>query len=181
LDEISAIVAGGRNQFTNRLMVRDLNKAYNAFCEPGKDGPLPDVATGNWGCGAFGGDKSLKVVQQILAASEAGRPLQYFTFGEKFSNKSLKQSIDELADVVRARNLTVGDVFKVILAAAGKSKPDLFHVFQRLYPPLAAGEQPNSASAEVQSPAGSSSGPANAGMDTEEDEEANNKEKPEMS
>jgi hypothetical protein len=33
-------------------------------------------ATGHWGCGAFGGNKELKAIQQIIAASEAG---QYLT------------------------------------------------------------------------------------------------------
>jgi hypothetical protein len=30
-------------------------------------------ATGHWGCGAFGGNKELKAIQQIISASEAGQ------------------------------------------------------------------------------------------------------------
>jgi hypothetical protein len=41
------------------------------------------VATGNWGCGAFGGDVQLKALLQWMAATEAGRPeLLYCSFGD---------------------------------------------------------------------------------------------------
>ncbi|KAJ8431211.1 hypothetical protein Cgig2_016770 [Carnegiea gigantea] len=40
------------------------------------------VATGNWGCGAFGGDPEVKAIIQWLAASQALRPfISYHTFG----------------------------------------------------------------------------------------------------
>jgi hypothetical protein len=128
---------------------------------------------------AFGGDKSLKVMQQILAASEAGRPLQYFTFGEKYNNRSLKDSIERVAAGAAARSLTVGklsriincrlshrvgQLFKVLLAALGKSKPDFFELFDRLYPPLQAGESvaaPASASS-ASTPAAATAGHATA-------------------
>lgn len=32
------------------------------------------VATGNWGCGVFGGNLKLKSMLQWLVASQAGRP-----------------------------------------------------------------------------------------------------------
>lgn len=39
------------------------------------------IATGNWGCGAFGGDPHLKSLMQWMAASYAGCPcLMYYTF-----------------------------------------------------------------------------------------------------
>ncbi|KAL5990734.1 hypothetical protein ACLOJK_011638 [Asimina triloba] len=41
------------------------------------------VATGNWGCGAFGGNPELKSTIQWLAASQAQRPfILYFTFND---------------------------------------------------------------------------------------------------
>ncbi|GAQ91316.1 Poly (ADP-ribose) glycohydrolase [Klebsormidium nitens] len=41
------------------------------------------VATGNWGCGAFGGDVQLKALLQWMAATQAGRPqLLYCSFGD---------------------------------------------------------------------------------------------------
>jgi len=66
--------------------MREANKARAAFH------PTPDswecssavyqsVATGNWGCGAFGGDVEVKSVLQWLAASVSGRPMRYYSFG----------------------------------------------------------------------------------------------------
>ena len=42
------------------------------------------IATGNWGCGVFGGNHELKFIQQWIAASFAGvERLDYYTFGDK--------------------------------------------------------------------------------------------------
>ena len=39
------------------------------------------IASGNWGCGVFGGDKFLKALLQAIAATLADRPLlQYYTY-----------------------------------------------------------------------------------------------------
>lgn len=53
-----------------------VRKAVAGFvCDPvldPEDQFIP-VATGNWGCGAFGGDKHLKSLQQWIASSLVGR------------------------------------------------------------------------------------------------------------
>jgi poly(ADP-ribose) glycohydrolase len=42
------------------------------------------IATGNWGCGAFGGDLAIKSMLQWLAASEAGwSTVKYYTFRDQ--------------------------------------------------------------------------------------------------
>eukprot|EP00118_Oscarella_pearsei_P012380 m.90909 g.90909 ORF g.90909 m.90909 type:complete len:461 (+) comp36668_c0_seq6:825-2207(+) len=42
------------------------------------------VATGNWGCGAFGGDPQLKSMIQWISVSAAGRPaMLYHPYGDK--------------------------------------------------------------------------------------------------
>uniref|UniRef100_A0A674EPH4 poly(ADP-ribose) glycohydrolase n=1 Tax=Salmo trutta TaxID=8032 RepID=A0A674EPH4_SALTR len=70
-------------QFHPEKMNRELNKAYCGFSRPGESSQdLSAVATGNWGCGVFGGDARFKALLQILAASEAGRDVAYFTFGD---------------------------------------------------------------------------------------------------
>ena len=61
---------------------REVVKAWAAFSAP--DRP-PDqkqredvrfgIASGNWGCGVFGGDKLLKALLQAVAATLADRPL----------------------------------------------------------------------------------------------------------
>ena len=49
---------------------------------------LRPVATGNWGCGVFGGDPQLKAMIQWAAVSAAGRPkMMYFPFNDKRVNK----------------------------------------------------------------------------------------------
>lgn len=44
--------------------------------------PAPAVATGNWGCGAFNGDKNLKSLLQLIACCITNRPLVYYAFGD---------------------------------------------------------------------------------------------------
>jgi len=66
-------------------LLRELNKAFQAFTL-GKElrGDLGEVgiSTGHWGCGAFGADKFLKAIIQIIAASMAKiTRLNYFAFG----------------------------------------------------------------------------------------------------
>lgn len=54
-------------------------KAYAGFsCSDAENKP---IVTGNWGCGAFNGDKQLKFVIQLIASSLAGRQLVYIPFG----------------------------------------------------------------------------------------------------
>ena len=51
-------------------------------------------ATGNWGCGTFGGDPQFKFLLQWLAASFVGRDLVYFPFGD--------ERMDELGAITSA-------------------------------------------------------------------------------
>jgi len=43
---------------------------------------LLPFATGNWGCGVFGGDPQYKFLLQWLVASQVGRPLVYAPFDD---------------------------------------------------------------------------------------------------
>lgn len=62
---IDAVVAVfGQAQFTNAPFIRDLNKAYCGFSYD-SDRKDISIATGNWGCGAFGGNLYLKAFQQM--------------------------------------------------------------------------------------------------------------------
>lgn len=76
---IDALQGMSKLQFNgDAFILRDLNKARVAF------GGARTLATGNWGCGAFGNDHVLKMVQQWMAASEAGvEHVYYYTFGDK--------------------------------------------------------------------------------------------------
>jgi len=71
-------------QFRMDKVERELKKAFVAYGGlNNREVRLPAVATGNWGCGAFGGDPRLKLLIQLMAASVAGRDLAYFTFGDE--------------------------------------------------------------------------------------------------
>ncbi|KAF9913296.1 hypothetical protein EC991_000058 [Linnemannia zychae] len=94
------------DQFCESVVLRELNKAIAGFrrspitssewglCRGESPSPRGDlIATGNWGCGAFGGHLQLKFLIQLLAASvcagysraeeddDLGRDLVYFAYG----------------------------------------------------------------------------------------------------
>jgi hypothetical protein len=82
------------------------------------------VCTGNWGCGAFGGDVQLKAVLQLLAASQTGRPaVRYLTFGDK----AFAEQLNALGRDLRARGVTVGRLAALLrefAPAAWPPRPD---------------------------------------------------------
>ncbi|VDM38707.1 unnamed protein product [Toxocara canis] len=83
-----------QHQFNIDIVDRELLKAYSGFCV--RDGSAKAVATGNWGCGVFGGDLHLKSVIQMMAASMHARPLCYFTFGKRNFANQLRAFYEEL-------------------------------------------------------------------------------------
>uniref|UniRef100_F1KZ17 poly(ADP-ribose) glycohydrolase n=1 Tax=Ascaris suum TaxID=6253 RepID=F1KZ17_ASCSU len=96
------------HQFNVDLVDRELLKAYCGFSM--RDGSSKAVATGNWGCGVFGGDVRLKSVIQIIAASMQARPLCYFAFGKhQFANR-LRTFYGEL----RRRNVTTCQLYDLV-------------------------------------------------------------------
>ncbi|CAF1149086.1 unnamed protein product [Rotaria sordida] len=71
-------------QYDMKIVERELLKAYTGF-RPMGQGPEYEfgIATGNWGCGAFNGDRQMKAIIQLMAASVAKRPLIYAAYGDK--------------------------------------------------------------------------------------------------
>ncbi len=61
-------------------MLREINKACIGFKDTDH---FRDIATGNWGCGAFNGNVQLKFVLQWIAAGLTGRSIRYYPFGSK--------------------------------------------------------------------------------------------------
>jgi len=79
---------------------RDIYKAFvgfkMVFYDEKERNEQKTIATGNWGCGAFGGDYELKFLQQWIAASFAGiKRLDYYTF----NNKNMKYVIENLRQI----------------------------------------------------------------------------------
>lgn len=99
-------------QFHPENMTRELNKAFCGFVRPGvQTENLSAVATGNWGCGAFGGDKRLKAVLQMMAAAQAERDLMYFTFGDAY----LVRDVHDIHTLITHKHATIGSVFRLLL------------------------------------------------------------------
>lgn len=106
------VITNSETQYAPAKMWRELNKAYCGFqtSDSTHCGHNMAVATGNWGCGAFGGDPSLKALLQLMAASEAGRDIVYFTFG----NTELRDQIHQCYRLLCERMVTVGDVWRFL-------------------------------------------------------------------
>jgi hypothetical protein len=110
-------------QFLPFWISREVIKAYAAFVgaesqlEASKSGP---IATGNWGCGAFGGDLYLKFLIQWCAASAAGRPLVYHTFGNPVLAESIRALVTNLLHSQRRPRCpagvpTAGQLFQALM------------------------------------------------------------------
>ena len=67
------------------------------------------VATGNWGCGAFGGDPQLKSLIQLMAAAENGRDTLYLTFGDE----KLRDDLTDIYNLLVSKNVSVGSLYNV--------------------------------------------------------------------
>ena len=106
-------------QFDVPKVLRELNKAFVAFGgQNGREVRLPAVATGNWGCGAFGGDPRLKLLIQLMAASEAGRDLAYFTFGDEDLTREGGRLYSKLVE----EEVTVGQLFLALVSFYNSTK-----------------------------------------------------------
>ncbi|NXJ75531.1 PARG glycohydrolase, partial [Trogon melanurus] len=107
------------DQFGPEKIRRELNKAtlicLQAYCGFSRPNVPPQhlsaIATGNWGCGAFGGDSRLKALIQILAAAEAGRDVVYFTFGDV----ELMRDIYSMHTFLCEKGQTIGDIYRLLL------------------------------------------------------------------
>ncbi|KAM3250084.1 poly(ADP-ribose) glycohydrolase 1 [Capsicum chacoense] len=69
------------------------------------------VVTGNWGCGAFGGDPQVKAVLQWLAASQALRPfVLYYTF-----DLEALQMLGQVVQWISSQGWTVGELWNMLV------------------------------------------------------------------
>ena len=96
--KIIAIDASNKaSNFHNKYLKylnRDIHKAYVGFnlinFETEKNSNKT-IATGNWGCGVFGGNHELKFIEQWIAASFAGvKKLNYYSFNDEHMEMAAK-------------------------------------------------------------------------------------------
>ncbi|KAJ8578140.1 hypothetical protein ON010_g1064 [Phytophthora cinnamomi] len=92
-------------QYTRGHVWRDLVKAYAGFAYPDAldGGRCWPVATGNWGCGVFQGDRELKFLIQWLAASLRHRELVYVLFERDLDLQTKVNPLLTLATSAKAR------------------------------------------------------------------------------
>jgi poly(ADP-ribose) glycohydrolase len=70
----------------------------------------PAIATGNWGCGIFKGDKILKFLIQLIAISASSRSgMVYHTFGDP----NLQQVLFRLHDLFIKNHATISKLIKL--------------------------------------------------------------------
>jgi poly(ADP-ribose) glycohydrolase len=110
-----------RAQFSQAHLLRELGKARSGFL---RDARAIPVATGNWGCGVFGGDPALKAVLQWLAASAEGRALHYFSFRDP--------RIGDLAAFVATAQKRVGTVGELFQRLLMNCEPGGTELYERL-------------------------------------------------
>ena len=131
IDAIPAawLPGGAMYQFKEEAVLREVNKAYCGFSfdavgdTAGGNTRVP-VATGNWGCGAFGGSKELKTLIQWMASSQAGRKMIYYTFGDTRLSERQQKMVECLSET----KVTVGQLYQ-ILARVEKGMTDEKGVF----------------------------------------------------
>ena len=114
-------------QWEESYLRRELRKALVAFAVPG-GGPAPVVATGNWGCGAFGGNVHLKALLQWAAASLAQCPeLRYHAFGAEdgLLAPALEAAVQHVMSVWPHHLRTAGGLIAAVNYYAARSRQQL--------------------------------------------------------
>uniref|UniRef100_A0A182N1H3 poly(ADP-ribose) glycohydrolase n=1 Tax=Anopheles dirus TaxID=7168 RepID=A0A182N1H3_9DIPT len=107
-------------QYGERAIRRELGKAYAGFRtrpqqpEQQQQRPAPGIATGNWGCGAFGGHAPLKALLQLMVACTVARPLLYFTCAEP----GLQEQLVGMHRFLVERRAAVATVFRLLVRYA---------------------------------------------------------------
>ena len=98
-------------QYHPEAILRELNKSYAAFSAPKTPSK---IATGNWGCGVFGGDVELKILIQWISAARAKKELFY----HPFEQKRLYEEIPPLIKLLTSRpnTLKISDVLSFLLS-----------------------------------------------------------------
>lgn len=129
---IDALDCPARLHYESGCLLREVNKAFCGFFDQSKhhlyaklfqdlhnkddfssinSSEYVGVSTGNWGCGAFGGNPEIKSMIQWIAASQALRPfVNYYTF----ENVSL-QRLEEVIQWIRLHGWTVGELWHMLM------------------------------------------------------------------
>lgn len=120
VSNILAIAApvGGVGAYTRAQLRSVLVTAYSGFAAAVAESPLPvEVRTGFWGCGAFGGNRTVMVALQLLAARLAGvSRLRFYAF-DAAGARDAEAGSAELASLLSGTGTT--DALLDVLLARG--------------------------------------------------------------
>jgi len=109
LDALELPRSGSKSQqYKVEIIEREIKKAYSgfSFATAGSD-----IATGNWGSGAFRGDVELKFIEQWIAASALGIELvHYYAYGNE-----ILQNLPQFMSDVTTKYDSVGKLYKALL------------------------------------------------------------------
>lgn len=97
---------------------RELQKAYTAFSS-GSPTPYAHVATGLWGCGAFGGNDEVKTMIQWCAAAFAGVPLSFAYTGDR---SAFVRRFREFADIAKREAWAAEEVIEALKSIRSDDK-----------------------------------------------------------
>ncbi|KAK9884772.1 hypothetical protein WA026_009002 [Henosepilachna vigintioctopunctata] len=112
-------------QYYPAAVLRELCKAYVGFYSPVIDNLAP-VATGNWGCGAFGGDAKLKILIQLMACNSTQRDLVYYTFGDE----ELQETFYNMYMFIATNQITTSELWRTFCKfVAAKLPADQLYSF----------------------------------------------------
>lgn len=102
----------GKAQYEPGNVVRECLKSYVACLgDPSEEAGerRESFASGNWGCGMWGGDPQLKFLMQWLVASANQRELVYHPFGDE-----RMEELQDIIDKVWDSGARVGDLYKLL-------------------------------------------------------------------
>ncbi|EMD49436.1 Poly(ADP-ribose) glycohydrolase, putative [Entamoeba histolytica HM-1:IMSS-B] len=91
--------------FTKQNIIRDLNKCYIGFSSIKRN-----IATGQWGCGVFANDPTLKYFQQVLVASSLQINIKFH-----WMDKNKYNELHNILSIMRTKQLLVKDVYLLII------------------------------------------------------------------
>lgn len=101
-------------QLDLNLINRELNKSYCAFssyeCLPIR---FNGIITGKWGCGSFGGNKYIKILIQILAASQSN--LDLLVFSDIDEDKLFRTKLNYFFSILSNKNIKINDIYNILV------------------------------------------------------------------
>ena len=124
-------------ELREEVLTRELNKVYCGFA-PLRGQPFSSIATGHWGCGAFGGHKYAKALIQVMAASESRTTLVFHDIRTSVVDSDFLDRFMHFHSLLIQSKVTIGMLFSAMIAAGTMAKcirlkdPDLLQQLKQI-------------------------------------------------